>query len=135
MVKTHGVTHWDPEGCWGCRIQTVSVAPSATPSRGGGGHALSVNRMEQQWDKDMPVAKRLMDQGYDIKSIDGVAELEKRVGSGLELEMGRSFQDVAKDTPSYVAGDAGSRRDVAKGAPEFRKRALEAHKELTGKTG
>lgn len=127
-------THWGQHGdeCFGCRIQTVSIAPSATPSRRGGGHALSVNRMEKQWGVDMPAYKRLREQGYNPKSIDGVAELEKKVESGLELEMGRSFQDVAATTPSYLAGDSGSRRDVAKGAPEFRKRALEAHKQLTG---
>lgn len=82
----------------------------------------------------MPVYKDLAEKGYNPKSIDGIADLSNRVESGLELEMGRSFQDIAKTTPSYQAGDTGSVRDVKKGAPEFRKRALEAHKELTGKS-
>lgn len=89
--------------------------------------------MEARWAIDMPVYKDLAEKGYNPKSIDGIADLANRADSGLEIEMGRSFQDIAKTTPSYVAGDTGSRRDVEKGAPEFRKRALEAHKDLTGK--
>ena len=30
MALTHGVTHWDPDNCTGCRYKTVQVA--ATPA-------------------------------------------------------------------------------------------------------
>jgi hypothetical protein len=28
-VKTHGVTHWDPDTCYGCRIKTIQFSTPA----------------------------------------------------------------------------------------------------------
>lgn len=73
------------------RWRSVSVAPSATPSRSGGVDALSVKRREREWDKDMPAYRRLRADGTQPKNIDGCAELEARASTRDEITMGHIF--------------------------------------------
>lgn len=130
MEQTHGVTHWDPDDCFGCRIQTTNFAPSAMPSRRDGAHCAAANRSEKQLERDLPAYKRMRKAGMNPKSTQGAADLESRAESSLEVEMGKSFVDVAKGTRSYQSGDVGALRDVSRGAPEFRRRAVEANDEM-----
>lgn len=29
MIRTHGVTHFDPSSCFGCKLQTIYLSPPA----------------------------------------------------------------------------------------------------------
>ena len=131
MERTHGITHWDPDDCFGCKMQTVVVGlPKDTPTRNGAPHVIAANEAEAKLAEDAPAFARLTKQGYKPKGINGLAELEKRVESGFELAVGKSAAQMAAATPSARRGDAGARRDIARGAPEYRRRALEAQKAL-----
>jgi len=127
MIRTHGVDHWDPDACWGCRVQTVQVAPSAMPSRGEGRHCAIAKAEDRKLSKDMTSFKRMMEQGLKPKSLTGAAEIESKCGSALEVERGQSAAEIAMTTPSAQREDPSSMRDIHKGAPEFRRRMLEAH--------
>lgn len=79
--------------CFKCRegrgcIRAISIAPSATPSRGGGAEAARINATDARWDKDMPAYKRLRWNGLQPKQIDHCAELESRATDSFEIEMG-----------------------------------------------
>jgi hypothetical protein len=113
MPKTHGVTHFDPDTCFGCRIQTVQVAPSATPSRSPG--IQSHKQAERALDDDLGAYKRLRDQGLNPKSTNGAAQLEKRAESSFEVESGQLAADKAKGI------------DASRGGKEWRRRSEEAY--------
>ena len=64
MACSNGRDFHDGTGTdFGCKIKSIQVAPSATPSRKGGAHAKSANEMEKQWGVDMPRYKALREQG------------------------------------------------------------------------
>ena len=91
MIK-HQETHptLDVEGCFGCKIASVSVPSSVTPTRRDGArHAKWVNDTENRWHKDMPAYKRLVQDGLQPPRIDGCAELEAKATSKHEIESGR----------------------------------------------
>lgn len=117
MQKTHGVTHFDPDTCWGCRIQTIQVTPSATPTRGKGFAVAQRNRAETTLRSDLDAYKRMRRSGHNPKSIDGAAEMERRAESAYEVDSGQLASSKAKGI------DAG-RKDKGK---EWRKRANEAY--------
>lgn len=83
MTKTHFGQH---EDCFGCRVQSVSIAASAMPSRSP--HAASTNAMEKRWEADMPAYKRLRDNGLQPANIDGCSIIEKRATESIEVERG-----------------------------------------------
>ena len=80
------------DGCDLCRWSSVSVAPSATPSRNGGAEAVTVNEREARWQKDMPAYKELRRHGLQPRQIDGSAELADRAHDRMEVEMGHVFK-------------------------------------------
>lgn len=131
MERTHGITHWDPEGCFGCKMQTVCIGlPKDTPTRNGHAHVVAANEAEAKLTRDAPAFEGLRKAGYNPKSINGCADLESRAESALEIAVGKTAAEMAAQTPSALRGDAGARRDIAKGAPEYRRRAVEAQKAL-----
>lgn len=69
---------------------SISVAPSATPSRKGGADAARINAKEKEWARDMPAYKNLRKNGVQPKSIDGAARLEGATDK-LEVEAGALF--------------------------------------------
>ena len=84
MTRTHGVTHWDPRGCFGCKLQTLQFNDGPAPQ----------TLMERRWDVDMPAYARLRADGLQPNHIDGSAELEAKLSFGqLECEMGHLFND------------------------------------------
>jgi hypothetical protein len=90
-------THPEPvDGCWACRISSVSVAASAMPSRAGGAAAKEINDREARWQRDLPAYKRLREDGTQPKGIDGAARLERDASSKVEIEMGRTFGPKAQ---------------------------------------
>lgn len=74
------------EGCWQCRISSVGIAPSATPTRSP--HAAETKAREERWSKDMPAYKRLRQNGTQPRCIDGCAELEAKAASPEEIQIG-----------------------------------------------
>jgi len=112
------------------KLLSISFAASSMPSRGGNAHVVTANTAEDRLAKDSQTFKNLREKGFNPKGINGLHELEKRAETSLEISMGKSSADMAKDTPSYRRGDADARRDVEKGAPEYRRRAVEAQAAL-----
>jgi len=88
MVK-HAQTHpgLDVPGCFGCKVATVAVAASATPSRRpGAAEAARINATEARWDQDMPAYKRLVQSGVQPPQIDGSALLERHATDRHQIE-------------------------------------------------
>ena len=82
----HQETHpnLDVEGCFGCRVAGVSFGSNSTTSRGA--KVAEINQRAKNWDKDMPAYKRLRQQGYQPKNIDGAAKLEATASTVAEVE-------------------------------------------------
>lgn len=94
-------------GCFACKLRSINIAPSATPSRAGGAHAAAINATERNWDKDMPAYKRLRHTGVQPRSIDGAAQLEARASESFEITSGqlmdsnqrRAYKNVIEGRP------------------------------------
>lgn len=91
----HQRTHpkLDQPGCFGCRIASVAIAPSATGSE----HAAQINDTERRWSKDHAAYKRLVADGLQPKVLDGAAELERRATRDVEITHGLGAPDVVKE--------------------------------------
>jgi len=87
MIK-HRETHpdLDVDGCFACRISSVSMDSSCTPNRRS--HAFGVNQTESRWDKDMAAYKRLRADGLQPNKIDGAANVEKKAETVFQVESG-----------------------------------------------
>lgn len=86
----HQRTHagLDVPGCFGCKIASVQLAPSATPSRRGGARAAQIEATDRSWARDMAAYKRLRQDGLQPMAIDGAHELETKARSVVEVETG-----------------------------------------------
>jgi hypothetical protein len=80
------------DGCFGCKVLGVRMGANSTTTRGA---AVSVvDERAKRWDKDMPAYKRLRQQGYQPRAIDGSAEVERKavhdwqVNTGLGISKG-----------------------------------------------
>lgn len=89
--------------CFGCKIQTISVAASAMPTRS---EAASIEKNTEIMHKDVAAYKRLRKDGVQPKSTKGAAELEKRAGSKWEIETGMNLGGNAKLGAKYDAAQA-----------------------------
>ena len=118
MIRTHGVDHWYPETCFGCKIKTVGVAPSAMPSR----HPGAANNVVREKDlvKDLDAFKGMRIDGLHPKSTRGAAKIASQAESRYEVESGQLAHEMAKGK------DAGSDR-VSQRGKEWRRRANAAH--------
>jgi hypothetical protein len=94
----HLATHPQPlEDCFGCKAVTLRIAPSATPTREGGGEPVTrVLEREKRWERDMPAYKRCVDAGAEPQSIDGCADLEVRADIAEQVTTG--MVDVKPET-------------------------------------
>lgn len=122
MERTHGVTHWDPEGCFGCKAQSVSFAPSCFFTTPGGAKAADINRRDRQLEKDLAAFKRTVvnSKGEAMpKKIDGAARVESECESLYEVNSGQAAHKMAKGP------DAG--KPISRRGEEWRRRANEAH--------
>lgn len=78
MAADHYIRHPDPvEGCWLCKMRSVSISPHAMPTRRDVKFS-PTDQLEKNWHKDIPAYKRLVKDGLQPNSVDGAAELEKR---------------------------------------------------------
>ena len=118
---THGITHWEPDSCFGCRIKTVGVAPSAMPSRHPGA-ANSVYR-EKQLVKDLDSFKRMRLNGLEPRATRGAAKIESQAESSFEVASGQLAHEKAKGR------DAGSDK-ISRRGREWRRRSEEAHQAI-----
>ena len=119
MQKTHGETHFDPDVCYGCKIITVGVAPSAMPSR----HPGPANQVvqEKKLVKDLDAYKRLRLDGENPKSTRGAARFESEAQTSYEITSGQLARDKAK---GYDA-----RKPLTKRGSEWAKRAQDAFRD------
>lgn len=117
MIKTHGETHFTPETCFGCKVITVGVAPSAMPSRHPG-VANNVYR-EKALVKDLDAFKRMRVAGLHPKATRGAATIESQAESRYEVDSGQLAHRMAKGR------DAG--KPISKRGQEWRRRANDAH--------
>ena len=122
MERTHGVTHYDPDNCFGCHVQTIQYSPSCFPSTPGGRKVAQDNKAERQLGKDLDSFKRLTVGGTMPKRIDGSARFEQEAQVPYEIESGQLASQRAKGP------------DATRGGREWARRAQSAHEELT-KTG
>lgn len=94
MIHRRTHPNLDQPGCFGCKVSSVRIAPSATPSRsprsgrGPQEHLSSILAREKRWDTDMPAYKRLVDDGVQPPRIDGSADLEARCTIRDQVETG-----------------------------------------------
>lgn len=76
-----------------CKVSSVQLNPGAVNSNP---KFQEVEAREKRWDKDMPAYKRLRDQGYQPKGIDGAAALERDATTRFEIESGTAYRGKGK---------------------------------------
>lgn len=90
----HHRTHPTPvDGCYGCKLAAVSLAPSAAGSQ----QARTLNAREAGWKRDHAAYRRLRANGVQPPRIDGSAHLESQANHRVEVEHGvTNIKDYAK---------------------------------------
>ena len=68
-------------------FSSPAIAADALPNKKHGVRAIDAT--ERGWDKDMPAYKRLREQGYQPRHVDGAAMAEAEANHPLEIAMGR----------------------------------------------
>lgn len=113
MERTHLGQHGD--ACFGCRIQSVTFAPSCFPTTPGGRKALQVRQGDKALSKDLDAFKRLAEGGNMPKRIEGSARTEQLAEVPYEIESGQIARTRAKGP------------DVDRKGKEWGRRAQDAH--------
>ena len=99
MIKTHFGQH--EEGCFGCRIQSVSFAYSAMPTRSPG--VVEANARERRLHKDRDAFKALRQDGIQPARLKGAADLQDNASTVHEIETGKILpKSLAKRVESTV---------------------------------
>lgn len=85
-MALHQRTHpsLDVAGCFGCRVTSVGIAPSAT----GSVRAQAANETDKRLSRDMPAYQRLKASGVQPRRIDGCARLEATATTASQVERG-----------------------------------------------
>ena len=86
-------------GCFMCKVSSVQLNAGAVNSNP---KFQEVEAREKRWNKDMPAYKRLRDQGYQPKGIDGAAALERDATTRFEIESGTAFAGQGKKVQDAV---------------------------------
>ena len=118
MERTHFGQHGD--ACFGCRIQTINIAPSVFETTPGGAKAASNKRREGELVKDLAAFRRMRLAGEQPRSTRGAAKVESQAESSFEVASGQLAHEMAKGP------DAG--KPIAKRGKEWRRRTEDAHK-------
>lgn len=79
------------EDCFGCKIRSISFAPSAMPTRSDAGEK---KRYENDRLKNNAAYKRLRAEGKEVIGTSRAAELEARANSDFELRSGMILPDA-----------------------------------------
>ena len=72
------------EGCYTCKLLTVSISAAATPTRSG--PVVAKLQSDQRFARDGAAYKRLRKEGLQPDHIDGCAEIEQRAEHKVEVE-------------------------------------------------
>ena len=76
----------DVEGCFGCKVTGIRMGANSTTTRGA--DVAETNARAKRWDRDMPAYKRLRQQGYQPRGIDGAAEVERKAVHDWQVNTG-----------------------------------------------
>jgi hypothetical protein len=82
-----------------CKVSSVQLNAGAVNSNP---KFQEVEAREKRWNKDMPAYKRLRDQGYQPKSIDGAAALERDATTPFEIASGTAYRGKGKQVQEAV---------------------------------
>ena len=74
------------DGCFNCKLLSVSISPSATPTRSGAMSVQATNDLAKQWDRDIPAYQSLVRDGLQPETVDGAADLMARAETKDEVE-------------------------------------------------
>ena len=88
------------EGCFVCKVSTISFGSSGMPTRSP--VAAATEAREKRWNKDMPAYKALRAQGLQPPRIDGSAELASKAETRFEVESGKVMPGQAKKIEATV---------------------------------
>lgn len=79
MAATHSIDHPAfQEGCYLCKLRSVSIAPAAMPTRRDVRYT-PTTELENGWKKDIPAYKELVKEGYQPNTVDGAAKLAEGI--------------------------------------------------------
>ena len=84
------------DGCYMCKIGTVTCDSSTRPTANVSQQALTINAREARWNKDLPAYKRMRDAGLQPKSTEGAARIEREATSRFEVESGQIIPHAEK---------------------------------------
>lgn len=116
MKRTHGRDHFDPSNCFGCKVLTVGVQPSAMPSRSP--DASWRRAAEVDLTKDLDAFKRMRVAGECPKSTKGAAKIESMAESSFEIRSGQLAAEKAKGRDAN--------KPISQRGKEWRRRTVEA---------
>lgn len=74
-------------------LLSISVAPSATPSRAGGAFARQNVEMEKRWSADHAAYRRMVADGLQPKTLDGAAYVEAHAKNEADVELGMGMSE------------------------------------------
>ncbi len=95
------------ENCYPCRLKSISIAPSAMPTRSP--VAASAKERDPLLDKDRAAYRRLRRDGTQPKAMTGAAKLEKEATEKFEVDTG------------FIVKDPSDRRQYAQAFAEMPK--------------
>lgn len=77
-----------PCGCPSYRdhLLSISVAPSATPSRKGGSQVVEIEARQKRWDRDHAAYRRLRADGLQPRTSDRCGDLEQVATEAHQIE-------------------------------------------------
>lgn len=85
-VGIHAQTHpYEVEGCYNCRLLSVSIAPAAMPTRRDVRYS-QTTELEKNWNNDIPAYRRLVKDGIQPAHVDGAADMEAKATSREQIE-------------------------------------------------
>lgn len=120
MERTHGRDHYEPDACFGCKVLTVGVQPSAMPSRNP--DATWRRAAEVDLVKDLDAFKRMRVAGETPKSTRGAARIESQAESSFEIRSGQLAHEKAKGRDAA--------KPISQRGKEWRRRTVEADKAM-----
>ena len=88
------------EGCFVCKVSTISFGSSSMPTRRP--VVAATEAREKRWSKDMPAYKELRAQGLQPPRIDGAAELATKAETRFEVESGKILSGKGKKIESAI---------------------------------
>lgn len=103
MTRSHWGQH-DPT-CYGCKLATVSFAPSSMPNRHP--EAARIVAKDAAWDRDIPAYCRLRRSGVTPPRIDGSADLEARANTRAEVKIGHAMDSGLARRATQTLRDIG----------------------------